>query len=820
MTEIWQDLRFGLRALPRRRAATAVLLISLILGIGMVSAVFSVVDAVLLQTLPYKDAARLVQVSGFWRHGAKVESWPISYLDFRDWSERCRPFLLLGAYSKPLSFTMELTGRAEHLEGELVSAGYFQLLGVSPALGRFFSAAEDRTMDPRSVVVLGHDVWRRSFGGDRQVVGRQLLLDGASYTVVGVMPPGVQGASDAAQIWLPLNLSARLIDDAYIGSRGLRWLQALGRRPPGTPLAGAQAGLDSVTAALQQQYPRTNRGIGARLVPLQQAWVGNLRQSLWLLFAGAALVLLMSCANVASLLLTQAMERRQELSLRIALGASRPRLLRQLLTESLLLSLLGGAGGLLFALITTRLLDWVQAAGVRSFVHAGLNARVAGFALGVSLLCGAGFGLAPLWVAWRTDVAGVLKEGTRGSPRRRLQSVLVAGEVALALALLVATGLTVRGFQRLQATSLGYRTDILTLRLDIGDQRYADEHAVLGLLRRLDESIGAQPGVQAVGLEGPGLPTVSSDEKGFTVENRDPSEDMAFSLFVHHVSPGYFAALGVPLLEGRLFTAGDDQHVEPWSVVVDTATARRLWPGQSPLGKLVKIGRRDLPFPWFRVIGVVGNARHLGLATDRDQWRQEPRDIYFAALQFPPKWPPQVNILARPARGTDAAALLEPVRRAVAAVDHDLVVYEAATLAARLERQTARPRLLVRLMALFSLLALVLAVVGIHGMVANSVTSRTREIGIRIALGADRGAVIGWIVRRAALLALAGAAAGFAAAAILSRLLVHHLYGLPAIDLPAFLGASLLLLGIAVLTSWLAAHRASRIEPATALRVE
>ncbi|HVR08544.1 MAG TPA: ABC transporter permease, partial [Thermoanaerobaculia bacterium] len=208
MTEIWQDLRFGLRALPRRRAATAVLLISLILGIGMVSAVFSVVDAVLLQTLPYKDAARLVQVSGFWRHGAKVESWPISYLDFRDWSERCRPFLLLGAYSKPLSFTMELTGRAEHLEGELVSAGYFQLLGVSPALGRFFSAAEDRTMDPRSVVVLGHDVWRRSFGGDRQVVGRQLLLDGASYTVVGVMPPGVQGASDAAQIWLPLNLSA------------------------------------------------------------------------------------------------------------------------------------------------------------------------------------------------------------------------------------------------------------------------------------------------------------------------------------------------------------------------------------------------------------------------------------------------------------------------------------------------------------------------------------------------------------------------------------------------------------------------------------
>jgi putative ABC transport system permease protein len=819
MTDLWQDLLFSLRALKRRRGATAVLLVSLILGIGMVSAVFSVVDAVLLQALPYKDPARLVQVSGFWRRGAKVDSWPLSYLDFRDWSERGRAFLVVGAYSKPLSFTLEQAGRADHLEGEMVSASYFQLLGMSPALGRIFSEAEDKTTDPRYVVILGHDLWRRRFGGDRQVVGRHLLLDGASYEVVGVMPPGARGASDTAQIWLPLNMAAQLLDDAYIGRRGLRWLEALGRLPPGTTLAGAQAGLDAVTAALRQEYPRTNQGIGARLIPLQEAWAGNLRQSLLLVFSGAALVLLMACANVASLLLTQAMERRQELSVRTALGASRPRLVRQLLTESLLLSLLGGAGGLLFALAATRLLDWVQAAGLRSFVHAGLNARVAGFTLGVSLLCGAGFGLAPLWVAWRTDVASVLKEGTRGSPRQRLQSVLVAGEVALALALLVATGLTVRGFQRLQATSLGYRTDVLTLRLDIGDKRYA-EYAVLSLLRRLDESIGAQPGVQAVALEGPGLPTVSSDEAAFSAENLDPAQDMAFSLFMHHVSPGYFSTLGVPLLAGRLFTAHDDQHATPWSVVVDAATARRIWPGQSALGKLVKIGRRDNQFPWFRVIGVVGDARHLGLATDRDQWRQEARDVYFTALQFPPKWPPQVNILARPAPGIDAAALVEPVRRGVAAVDVGLVPFDDATLAARLEKQTARPRLLVRLMALFSLLALVLAVVGIHGMVANSVVRRTREIGIRIALGADRGAVIGWIVKHAALLALVGAAAGLAAAAVIARLMVHHLYGIPAIDLPAFCGASLLLLGIAVLTSWLAAHRASRIEPSAALRAE
>ncbi|HXO21487.1 MAG TPA: FtsX-like permease family protein, partial [Thermoanaerobaculia bacterium] len=560
--------------------------------------------------------------------------------------------------------------------------------------------------------------------------------------------------------------------------------------------------------------------VGVQLTPLQQAWVGNLRRILLLLLSGAALVLVMACANVASLLLTQAIERRQEISVRTALGASRLRLARQLLTESLLLSLLGCAGGLLLALAATRLLDMVQAAGLRSFVHVGLDARVVAFAVAVSLLCGAGFGLAPLWAAWRTNVAGVLKEGTRGSPRQRLQSVLVAAEVALALALLVGAGLSVRGFQKLQSTRLGYRTDVLTMRLDIGDKHYSDESAVLQLLRRLDERLGALPGVQSVGLEGPGLPTLSSDEAGFTVENRDPAEDASFSLAMHHVSPGYFSTLGVPLLQGRFFTAGDDQKAETWSVVVGAGTARRLWPDGDPLGKRVKIGRRDFKFPWFKVIGVVGDARHLGLATDRDQWRQEPQDVYFTALQFPPKAPPQVNILVRPASGFDAAVLATPVRREIAAIDPGFAVYDTSTLAERLQKQTARPRLLARLMTVFSLLSLVLAAVGIHGIVANSVTRRTREIGIRIALGADRGAVVGWIVKRAALLALAGIAAGLGVAAILSRLMEHQLYGLPSIDPPAFAGGSILLLGIAVLTSWLAAHRASRIEPSAALRAE
>src|SRR6202035_836164 len=734
----------------------------------MVSAVFSAVDAVLLQGLPYKDAAHLVQVSGVLRRGAEVDVRPVSILDYRDWAERGRAFLLLGAYSKPTSFTLETQGRVEHLEGELVSASYFQVLGISPVLGRAFSAEEDRSKDPRYVVVLGDDLWRARFGGDRQIVARSILLDGASYQVAGVMPPGFRGATDTAQIWLPLNMAAQLFDEIYTRSRGLRWLNAVGRLAPGQTVLRAQAALDAITAAMEKEYPRSDKGVGVQLTPLQQAWVGNLRRILLLLLSGAALVLVMACANVASLLLTQAIERRQEISVRTALGASRLRLARQLLTESLLLSLLGCAGGLLLALAATRLLDMVQAAGLRSFVHVGLDARVVAFAVAVSLLCGAGFGLAPLWAAWRTNVAGVLKEGTRGSPRQRLQSVLVAAEVALALALLVGAGLSVRGFQKLQSTRLGYRTDVLTMRLDIGDKHYSDESAVLQLLRRLDERLGALPGVQSVGLEGPGLPTLSSDEAGFTVENRDPAEDASFSLAMHHVSPGYFSTLGVPLLQGRFFTAGDDQKAETWSVVVGAGTARRLRPDGDPLGKRVKIGRRDFKFPWFKVIGVVGDARHLGLATDRDQWRQEPQDVYFTALQFPPKAPPQVNIMVRPASGFDAAVLATPVRREIAAIDPGFAVYDTSTLAERLQKQTARPRLLARLMTVFSLLSLVLAAVGIHGIVANSVTRRTREIGIRIALGADRGAVVGWIVKRAALLALAGIAAGLGVAAILS----------------------------------------------------
>jgi putative ABC transport system permease protein len=820
MESLWQDLRFSLRALRRRPGPTAVLVLTLALGIGLVSGVFSVTDSVLLRALPFKGADRIVQIAGVRRQEAKVEAWPISYLDYADWSRRGGGFAGLAAYGDLNSFTLSAGDSPQHLDGELVSAGYFRVLGVEPFVGRTFLAEEDSAGDPRAVAILGYDLWRDRFAADPGIVRRQILLDGRSFQVVGVMPRGFRGATDGAQIWLPLSIASQTLGRSYLEMRRLRWLTVLARLAPGGATASAQASLDVATASLEREHPDTNRGIGGVVTPLQEAWVGNLRASLLALLAGAGLVLLIACANVASLLLTQAVERRREISLRSALGAGRFRLARQLLTESLVLSLCGCALGLLLTLAVTSLLDVTRAAGLRSFVHLGLNPRAVGVTLAVSLLCGMGFGLAPLYLAWRTDAAA-LKEGAKGSLRQGLQSALVVAEVALSLALLIAAGLVVRSFEELQSTHLGFRTDLLTVRLDLKDKTYLEDANVLALLRRLPAALGALPGVRSVALEGPGLPTDDGTVASFTAETRrDPADDAAFRIGMHHVTPGYFSTLGISLLDGRDFTAHDDKRQLHFSVLVSDSVARRLWPGTRAIGKRLKIGRRRGDFPWYGVIGVVSDARQQGLSAPEGAPKPETADIYLSALQFLPNTPPTVNVLVRPAESGYAASLVQPVRRAIRAIDPGLAAYDAATLGERLWKQTAQPRLLVELMGLFALLASALAAIGIYGIVTNSVVRRTREIGIRIALGADRRAVIGSIVGWGAMLTTAGIAIGLGAALVLSKLLARFLHRIHAVDPPTFLATALLLLGIAVLSTYVAARRVSRIEPSEALRVE
>jgi len=819
MESVWQDLKFALGALRWRPGPAATLLLTLGVGIGLVSSVFSVVDAVLLRSLPFREPARLLEIGGTHRKGGQVEDWPVSYYDFQDWRRAVAPLASLAAHSSANPFNLMAEGEPEHLEGELVSAGYFELLGVAPAVGRVFSAEEDTEGDPRFVAVLGFDLWRRRFAGDPGVVGRQVRLDGRSYQVVGVMPAGFRGATDVAELWTPLSTARQTLGRLYVYNRRLRWLSALGRLHPAASVAGLQAALDASTAALEKAFPASNDGIGARVTPLQEAWMGNLRSSLVVLLAAAVLVLLIACVNVASLLLAKALERQREISVRSALGAGRLRLARQLLTESLVLSTLGCALGLLFAAATVHILDLATAAGLRSFVQIGLDPFVTGITLATSFVCGIGFGLVPLWVAMRHDLAAVLREGEKGSPRQRFQGLLVISEVALALALLTGAGLLVHDFQKLQGRALGFRAGLLTMRLDLKGPAYAKSSAIFSLIREIPPRVGALPGVRDVALVGPGVPTDGWSGAGFTVEDRtDAVDDGAIVLWIHHVSPSYFTTLGIPVLQGRGFVAQDDAALSSYSAVVSDSVARRLWPGGSALGKRLKVGKRDSPFPWFEVIGVVADARHRGLSTDEDA--QGTPDLYFAALQNPPSSPPVLNIVVRSAAGAAPQALVNSVRRAVQAIDPELSIYDAATLEERLYRQVAGPRLLVRLMSLFSLLALTLAVIGIYGLVTNAVVRRTREIGVRIALGADRGAVIGWMVRRGVATTAAGIAIGLAASVVLARLLRAYLHGIDAVDPLTFTATALLLLAVGALASLLAARRASRIEPSLALRAE
>jgi predicted permease len=817
-----QDLRSALRSLAWRKGPATVVILTLALGIGLTSAVFSVVHAVLLRALPFAEPERLVEVAGLRVQGAEAEEWVISLPDFEDWRAGTRSFAGLAVHSGSRSFNLLVDGEPEHLTGEMVSAGYFKLLGVVPAAGRSFSAEEDDPADPRSVAILGYDLWQRRFGGEGAVIGRTLVLDGLAHTVVGVAPAGFRGVTDEADIWLPVAMAGKTLGSHYTEKRRFRWLSALGRLRPGATVAQAQQELDTLGKALEGQFPETNEGIRARVTPLQDAWVGDLRGRLLILLGTAVFVLLIACTNVAALLVSQAVERQREISIRAALGAGRLRLIRQFLTESLALAGIGCLLGVLLGQWSVRLLSVASAIGLRSFVQIGLDPAVLGFALGIALLCGLIVGLVPAWIASRADLGATLKEGGKHSASgglRRFQSALVVTEIAFSLALLVAAGLAIRGFRDLLRTDLGFQPgQVLTLRLDIKDRRYRDDEAVFALVRQAIERSRAVPGVVSVALAGPTLPTDSGDGAHFTVEDRhDPAEDGNLLFWTNAVSPGYFSTLGIPLREGRDFTFQDTKGTL-WAAIVSESAAKRYWPGQSPLGRRVTLGPRDTRFPWFTVIGVAADVRNAGLGPAAAT--QEPVDIYFALLQFPPRMPPLLGLVVRTAPGIDPAGAAGALRAELKAVDPALPAFDVATLDERLTGQTARPRLVARLMGLFAALALTLAAVGIYGALSYAATRRSREMGIRLALGAGRGNVLWLLVRQSAVLALAGIVIGLGLALALTRVLARFLEEIGSADPWIFSGTAALLLAVALLAGLLPARRAARVDPTTTLRAD
>ena len=807
------DLRLAARSLRRAPAFTAITVAILALGVAATGAVFSLVNAVFLEALPFRDPATIALVAGE-RRTDQVEEYPLSYLDVA--AIAAAPGV---AAASPVTgarpYNLAIGDEVEHVAGEMVGAAYFRVLGVPLARGQAFDETEARAPD-RRVVVLGHELWTRRFGGRADVVGARLLLNGQPHTVVGVAAPGFRGVTDEAQLWLPIGLSHALYGPHYTEMRRFRWLTAVVRLDAGTAVDAAQRRLDLVAAQLEREFPADNEHIAFRASSLTEAYFGPVRRPLWSLLSAAAFVLLIGCTNVANLLLVRATTRRRQLALRVALGAGRARLVRQALAECLVLVGLGAALGLVGAVWASRLVASSGLVPLPGFVDVRLDLRVVAATVAVAAVCSLLFAAVPAALAARVSPLEGLADGGRsatgGRDRRRLQRGLVVAEVALALALLHGAGVMAKGFGRWAGRDLGFRPDsLLTLRVDLTGDRYRENEPTWALYRRLLASAAAMPGVKAAALEGPGLPTAGRFGVHLRPYDGTPGEEAELPLRRHHVTPGYFAALGIPLRAGRDF--GDaDVSGAPGAVVVGERFAREVWPGESAIGKRL-IGE-GASASVLTVVGVAADIEYGGLAVEES----EAADVYFSALQFPPRSPPIATLFVRTDRAS--APLAAALQAALRDIDPRLPFYDVRTMRARLDEQTATSRFLVRLMGLFAGFGLLLAAVGIYGVISYTVAQRVREIGIRVALGADRARVVRDVVQDALGPALAGVAVGLVGVWWLGRFVATLLYGVSAADAATLAATTLTLVLVAAAASWLPARRAARVEPLVALRAE
>jgi putative ABC transport system permease protein len=813
MDTLLHDVRFGARMLRKSPGLTATAIFALALGVGVNTAIFSVVDAVLLRPLPYAEPGRLVSVAGT-NARRPGEPLPVSYPNFADWRGQATAFERLAAYD-PTDFNLVAGGRPERVKGAVVTSDLFALLGAGPQLGRQFTAEED-VPGAAPAVILSHGLWQRQFGGDPAAVGRALPVGGRPANIVGVMPSGFAfpPGAEPAELWAPMSFN-----ETYIAERNMHNLGVVGRLAAGATVEQARAEMEAVAARLAEQYPASNGGWGARVVPLQEHLVGNVRPALLMLLGAVAFVLLIACANVANLLLARASSRRKEMAVRAALGAGRWRVARGLLVESVMLALAAGALGLLLAFWGTDLLVALGPGDLPRIGEVALDERVLLFTLAVSLLTGVGFGLAPAAQASRADLVDALKEGgsnPSARPGGRLRGALVVSEIALALVLLVGAGLLVRSFARLLEVDPGFRPEgVVTMQLQLSDASYAENHQVVSFYDRLLERARGLPGVVEAGLVttvplGKGAMALTYDVEGRPPA--PPNERTSASFDV--ASPGYFRAMNIPLVRGRTFTDADREG-SPAVVIVSETMARRAWPGEDPLGKRITMGASASgpPPPSREVVGVVGDVKHGGLEAEVKE------AIYAPYGQVP--WP-NVTLVARTEADPDATAVA--MRAAVRGVSPDQPVYNVRVMEQVVAESVAKPRLYASLLGLFAGLALLLSAMGIYAVMSYTVTQRAHEIGIRMALGARPGDVLRLVVGHGMRLTLVGVAIGLAAAFGLARLLASLsaslLFGVSATDPATFGGIALLLAGVALLACWLPARRAARVDPLVALRTD
>jgi putative ABC transport system permease protein len=802
MENFIQDLRFGIRVLLKTPGFTAVAVIALALGIGANTAVFSVVNSVLLKPLPYKDSDRLVLMFGMSLETGRVRG-SVSPPDFVDYRQQNTTLDRLAAVA---GASFSLTGgddEPERIQSARVSEGFFEALGTSPLYGRTFTAEEEQ-VGRDQVVILGHGLWQRRFGQDPALLGQSITLNDKTYTVVGIMPSEFEFPRDV-EIWVPFTFGG-----PESSVRRFHYLRPVGLLKPGVSVEQAQADFTSIARRLAEQYPDSNRDFGAAIVSMTERVVGDMRQPLWILSGAVCFVLLIACANVANLLLARASARQKEIAIRSALGASRGRVTRQLLTESILLSLGGGALGLFVAWWGVNALVGLSSDNIPRVKEVGIDGRVLGFTMLVSLATGVVFGLIPAMQASRIDLNETLKEGGRSAATalgQWVRRVLVVFEVAVALFVLVGAGLMVKSFMRLSEVDPGFKSDnVLTMQIALTEGKYPDATARVNFFRQLIHRLEGLPGVQAVGTISQLPMSGQNNDTRFSIEGKPADPDNPTYANSRVASPDYFRALGIPLVRGRSFTDGDSE-AGPRVVIISESFAREFFPDEDPIGRHLSI---DYGEEWKgEIVGVVGNIRHNGLSVE--PWRE----MYVNQYQAPIG---STNVAVRSA--TDPARLTSAIKGEVKAMDKDVPLYSVRTMEKLVAESVAQPRFRTLLLAIFAVVALLLAAVGIYGVMSYYVTQRTHEVGVRMALGASQKDVLKLVVGQGMALALAGVGFGLVGAYILTQFMASLLYQISASDPATFAVISITLTAVALLASYIPARRATKVDPMVALRYE
>jgi putative ABC transport system permease protein len=822
--DLLQDTRYGARMLRKSPGLTSVAVLSLALGIGAISTIFSFVNGIMLRPLPYHEPERLVMLDETaLKRG--VLSMSVSFPNYLDWREQNQSFVDIACYDTG-GFAIAGGGSGggaepEQLQGAFVNQGLFEILGVAPILGRTFTAEEDQP-DHDLVVILSYGLWQRRFGGDPNIMGQTLMLNNRPRVVIGVMPKGFQ-FPEVAEAWGPLALTPKIYTRTDHG------IEAIARLKPGVTLEQAQAEMINIASNIEQQNPVTNEGLSVNVIDLRASLVGDYKKALLILLGVVGFVLLIACVNVANLLLARATARQKEIAIRAALGANRRRIFRQLLTESLLLGMIGGAVGLMLAVWGMDLLLAAIPIDIPFWMKFDLDGRVLGFTIACSVLTGFVFGTAPALEASNPDLNETLKEGGRsgaGSGRQRLRSLLVVAEIALSLVLLVGAGLMMRSFIHLQQVNSGINPEgVLTMGIGLPGAKYRTPEQRIAFFQQLLERVRAIPGVQSAGTNS-GLPLSGSNwGRSLTVEGF-PVLSVGEAPMINHcvISPGYFKTMGIPILRGRDF---DEHDVAPPKTpqlavrgetmpgatrgvtIIDERLAREYWPDQDPIGKRIRFGPPEDNEPWHEIVGVVGEVKHQRLdASTR-------KSVYLPHAQVPIGG-------SRVAIRTEGRpeSFIGAVRKQVKELDADLPVTRIMTMNEVVARSVWQQRLYTALFGVFAAVALILATVGIYGVMSYAVTQRTREIGLRMALGANRTDVLKLVIGHGVVVTTIGIGVGIVSAIALTRLMSTLLFNVTATDPITFVVVSVLLAGVAVGACFVPARRAAKVDPMVALRYE